>query len=185
MPVLCFSFLGHVAAFGAGGGFFSSTPQFAVRQATSSVEIVISKTTPRAKPDQALRVLTSHVSSEKQVKVRTREEKSPPVPSQPVTLPLQRGALQKEAQPYWNNPAPVYPATARENGWEGLVILKVTVARTGTPDVVEVTKSSGYKILDAAALETVKRWKFKPAGLGRWVLTSTLSIPVRFTLTDG
>ncbi len=50
-----------------------------------------------------------------------------------------------------------YPSTARLNGWEGKVVLRVTLRQDGELQHVEVVKSSGYESLDTAALEAVRR----------------------------
>lgn len=50
-----------------------------------------------------------------------------------------------------------YPSTARLNGWEGKVVLKVSIRHDGQLKDVEVVKSSGYESLDQAAMEAVRR----------------------------
>jgi protein TonB len=50
-----------------------------------------------------------------------------------------------------------YPSTARLNGWEGKVVLKVSIRNDGHLNSVEVVKSSGYESLDQAAIEAVRR----------------------------
>lgn len=50
-----------------------------------------------------------------------------------------------------------YPSTARLNGWEGKVVLKVSIRHDGHLNSVEVVKSSGYESLDLAAIEAVRR----------------------------
>lgn len=50
-----------------------------------------------------------------------------------------------------------YPSTARLNGWEGKVVLKVSIRQDGHLKDVEVVKSSGHESLDQAAMEAVRR----------------------------
>jgi protein TonB len=50
-----------------------------------------------------------------------------------------------------------YPSTARLNGWEGKVVLKVSIRKDGELKDVEVVKSSGHESLDQAAMEAVRR----------------------------
>ena len=50
-----------------------------------------------------------------------------------------------------------YPSTARLNGWEGKVVLKVSIRQDGQLKDVEVVKSSGHESLDQAAMEAVRR----------------------------
>ena len=50
-----------------------------------------------------------------------------------------------------------YPSHARLNGWEGKVVLKVSIRQDGQLKDVEVVKSSGHESLDQAAIESVRR----------------------------
>src|ERR1041385_2859573 len=60
-------------------------------------------------------------------------------------------------------PDPQYPGMAQRNKYQGTVTLVFTVDESGAIKSVEVHKSSGYPMLDYAALEVVKtRWRFPP-----------------------
>ena len=50
-----------------------------------------------------------------------------------------------------------YPEEARRKGMEGTVVVAFTVGKKGELESVEVVKSSGYKELDEAAVQTIKR----------------------------
>jgi protein TonB len=92
---------------------------------------------------------------------------------------------QTEVKPaYLSNPAPRYPLDARRNGWEGVVVLKAFVDKSGRPTKVELEKSSGYSSLDESALKTVKTWRFRAARIGKMVVESSVRLPVRFELND-
>ncbi len=86
---------------------------------------------------------------------------------------------------YLKNNPPKYPRLARKLGYEGTVILNVTVLSNGKPKKLEVEKSSGYEILDKAAIEAVKKWKFKPATRGGIPINSEVKIPIKFDLKQG
>jgi len=79
-------------------------------------------------------------------------------------------------------PEPVYPAFARRLGYEGRVVLHIQVMATGSVGTVRVERSSGYAVLDEAALESVKRWRFKPAQRGGQPVDATLLVPITFKL---
>lgn len=64
------------------------------------------------------------------------------------------------------NPPPQYPPLALRRRIEGTVGLKILVTPQGRAGQVQVTKSSGSSLLDDAAVNTVKGWKFKPARRG-------------------
>lgn len=61
------------------------------------------------------------------------------------------------------NAAPPYPAVARRLGEQGEVRLDVQVAADGAVLQVQVRVSSGSPALDRSAIDTVKRWRFRPA----------------------
>ncbi len=81
-----------------------------------------------------------------------------------------------------NNPRPDYPRAAREAGWEGTVVLQILVLPDGTAWNVTLHKTSGYSILDAAALAAVKGWQFVPAMDGHFPVKSLVRLPIRFDL---
>ncbi|MEP7149167.1 MAG: TonB family protein [Acidobacteriota bacterium] len=56
--------------------------------------------------------------------------------------------------------APVYPSAARSMRTTGVVKVEVTVSETGEVD--EVHKTSGPMILQAAAKDAIRKWRFKP-----------------------
>ena len=62
------------------------------------------------------------------------------------------------AESLWRRVAELkrYPNSARMNGQEGKVILKAVIRSDGYLADVSVQKSSGYSVLDAAAIEAVK-----------------------------
>lgn len=55
---------------------------------------------------------------------------------------------------------PDYPAIGRQLKMQGSVQLDVTVSEAG--EVTKVDVVSGNPVLTAAAVQAVKRWKFKP-----------------------
>lgn len=55
-------------------------------------------------------------------------------------------ALKKRIELIWK-----YPETARESGIQGSLVMRFSIARSGSVDDIEVIKSSGYPELDRAA----------------------------------
>jgi len=86
---------------------------------------------------------------------------------------------------YLANPPPAYPRRARRDGIEGTVTLKVLVTAAGTPGRVEVETSSGSRVLDRAALDAVKAWRFVPARRGDEAVDAWVRVPVAFRLESG
>jgi TonB family protein len=56
--------------------------------------------------------------------------------------------------------APIYPAAARSMRTSGVVKVEVTVNESG--EVAEVKKTSGPSLLQTAAKDAVRKWKFRP-----------------------
>ncbi len=50
-----------------------------------------------------------------------------------------------------------YPWEAKFNGWEGVVIVKFTLLRDGHLKELDIVKSSGYPLLDEAAVSAVRK----------------------------
>lgn len=83
---------------------------------------------------------------------------------------------------YLNNPPPKYPARARQRKEQGTVLIDVFVSTEGTAKKVAIGKSSGVSLLDDAALEAVKQWKFVPARRGSELVEANVLVPVKFKL---
>lgn len=91
--------------------------------------------------------------------------------------------VKADSRPYEHeNPKPFYPAAARQRGMQGLVLLGVEVDIRGKVSRVVLKKSSGYRLLDNAAAETVKRWRFIPAKKDHTSVVSVVDVPIRFEL---
>lgn len=83
---------------------------------------------------------------------------------------------------YLKNPQPVYPMLARRMGWRGKVILNVEVLADGRCGEAQVFQSSGHKILDDAALDSVRNWRFVPARHAGKATSQWFKIPINFSL---
>ncbi|MDW7645888.1 MAG: energy transducer TonB [Desulfuromonadales bacterium] len=91
-------------------------------------------------------------------------------------------ALVEAVPVYADNPPPTYPRLARERGWQGEVLLRARVSRGGRVLHVQVEESSGYALLDRAAVKAVKSWRFRPAHRGDHAVEAEVRLPVRFQL---
>jgi protein TonB len=85
---------------------------------------------------------------------------------------------------YFSNPEPEYPSLSRRLREQGLVRLRVHVTEGGRAGEVTLHTSSGFDRLDRAALEAVKRWRFRPARRAGTPVASWVVVPVRFELQD-
>jgi len=83
-----------------------------------------------------------------------------------------------------DNPLPHYPTLARRRGIEGTVTLEVRVRADGLPERVAIGRSSGSGLLDAAALEAVRRWRFRPARRAGVPVEGDVTVPITFRLVE-
>ena len=110
-----------------------------------------------------------------------------PVPRAPSPQPVAAAGPSAITPPVFNadyleNPAPAYPALSRRLGEQGKVVLRVLVSAAGTAEEVQLRSSSGHARLDDAARDTVRRWKFMPAGHGAESVAAWVLIPIYFRL---
>ena len=75
---------------------------------------------------------------------------------------------------------PVYPHMARTARVEGTVVLEGTITVKGK--VVEIAVVSGHPMLIDAAINAVKKWKYRPAKLNGQLTECPVTVQVRFTL---
>ena len=85
---------------------------------------------------------------------------------------------------YLHNPAPSYPLVARRMGWQGRVVLNVEVLESGLPGQVRLHQSSGHEVLDNAALQAVKGWRFVAARQGGQAVAKFFLVPIPFIFKE-
>ena len=82
------------------------------------------------------------------------------------------------------NAQPRYPIYSRKMHQEGVVIVSAEVLTDGSATDIRIAASSGIKLLDEAALETIKQWHFIPAKKDGIPYVQRLRIPVTFSLNN-
>nr|WP_295534414.1 energy transducer TonB [uncultured Pseudacidovorax sp.] len=75
-----------------------------------------------------------------------------------------------------------YPLEARQNGWQGSVVVNVKVEADGTASETSVTRSSGYDTLDREALQAVRCMRYQPASVDGVARAGWVDVPFRFVL---
>ncbi|MCL1925839.1 MAG: TonB family protein [Syntrophorhabdaceae bacterium] len=83
-----------------------------------------------------------------------------------------------------NLPKPTYPRHSRLHGHEGTVVLETEVAADGKPAGTRIVRSSGYRHLDNAALDALKKASFTPAKILGMPIASTRLISIRFNIKE-
>ena len=120
--------------------------------------------------------------------VETLQPASPALPSapaQPAVTPPGTPDREPDYQAaYLNNPIPAYPMVARRMGWQGKVVLNVEVLASGLPGQIKLHQSSGYDVLDNAAVRAVSGWRFVAARQGGQVITKWFLVPIPFILKE-
>jgi protein TonB len=111
---------------------------------------------------------------------------APPAPPAPTDVPARQrivrpgGDITPPAKTLHVPPA--YPAIARDNGVEGLVILEAVINERGVVERVKVLRSS--PLLDQSAIDAVRAWRYTPTLLNGQPVQVLMTITVRFTLHD-
>ncbi|MFD0738299.1 energy transducer TonB [Lysobacter koreensis] len=115
--------------------------------------------------------------------VETRPPSPPPVPAAPAPArPPPAPVASSQPQPIaGQTPAPRYPPQALRRGERGTVLVRVEIGPDGVPGAVSVASSSGSRLLDRAAVDAVRRWRFRPAQANGQPTVGSVMVPISFT----
>ncbi len=111
------------------------------------------------------------------VVVATAPPAAPASAAAAVTRELPASAIQ-----YLEPPEPAYPRASRRAGEAGLVVVRVFVGADGLPRQLQVLQSSGFARLDEAALDGVRRARFRPPTENGQPTAGWARIPIPFEL---
>lgn len=120
-------------------------------------------------------------------KPQTPKPKPPAAAKKPPAQQAARPAPQRmvKARPdVSRNQPPRYPESARRAKQEGRAMVRATVSADGRVQSVKIQRSSGHAILDRAALDAVRRWRFIPQQVNGQNSASEVDVPVNFFLTE-
>lgn len=78
-----------------------------------------------------------------------------------------------------------YPAIARRKGWQGVVRLELHIEPDGRISDLQIDQTSGYAVLDKAALQSLQLARIPDAA--QWLNGETVDmiVPVEYRLIDG
>jgi TonB family protein len=79
---------------------------------------------------------------------------------------------------------PRYPSEAKRNGMQGEVVARVMVESSGTVSDVEIGRTSGFPVLDRAAMEAARCQRYEPGTVGGIPSAMWTEFPVKFVLRD-
>ncbi len=100
---------------------------------------------------------------------------TPPVPKNPVRVGGNVSSPTKVA-----DVPPVYPPVAQAARVQGVVILEAIIGTTGRVTEVRVLRS--VPLLDDAALDAVRQWRYTPPLLNGTPVAVIVTVTVNFTL---
>jgi protein TonB len=78
-----------------------------------------------------------------------------------------------------------YPAIARRKGWQGIVTLRLLIEPDGRISRLHVDRTSGYPVLDRAAVESLQLASVPQAAHWLHGRTLELLVPVEYRLVGG
>ena len=123
-------------------------------------------------------------------------EKKQPEVTEPAEPVMEKTVTEKSQSPGLSNEPvmvtepeirdwvePRYPKLAQRRNQQGVVMLDVIVDERGFPLTIDILESSGYPVLDKAAIDAVKRWSFKPEQRNSQFVKSRVHIPVAFEIS--
>jgi periplasmic protein TonB len=105
-----------------------------------------------------------------------------PPPPPPAPVPPMRMHQGMKAPYKIVDVPPVYPAVAQRARVEGVVILEAVIDAQGRVASVRVLRS--IALLDQAAVDAVRQWRFTPALLNEQAVPIFMTVTVNFKLQD-
>ena len=104
----------------------------------------------------------------------------PPVPPSAAALFRPGGAVREPKKIV--DVQPVYPTIAQSARIQGIVILEAVINERGLVERVKVLRS--VPLLDTAAVEAVRQWRYTPTLLNGTPVSVLMTITLNFTLRD-
>jgi protein TonB len=105
----------------------------------------------------------------------------PPPPPRPKKIDPVRVGGQVQESKILRKVLPVYPELAKRARVESVVILEVNVDEEGNVTNIRVLKS--HPLLEQAAIEAVKQWKYSPTLLNNEPVPVVATVTVEFKLS--
>ncbi len=124
----------------------------------ATTEKPVVATPQQQKPARPVRVVSSAPPTPKPEPAEAATVEAEPESTTPAsTEPMDAGSLIAYASRQF---APIYPPTARQMRTTGVVRVEIVVGEDG--EVAEVVNSSGPTLLQPAAKDAIRKWRFRP-----------------------
>lgn len=153
-----------------------TAPIVAPREITP--ETPIERTTPPASPFGVPGAIENGTGTIEGALPGATEPPPPPAPQPTAPVHLHQGI---QAPRKVVNVDPIYPDLARIAHQEGVVILETIIDARGTVQTVRVLR--GFPLLDQAAIDAVRQWRFTPALLNGQPVPVVMTVTVNFKLS--
>jgi len=131
-----------------------------------------------SRDDGALEVHTTNEGSD-QTTTEVWHRRQEHFPNGPLEAQDQYPYVEELPQAVLKVPA-AYPAEARKAGIQGTVMVQALVMEDGT--VLDTKILKGIPLLDDAALDCVRQWRFKPALAKGKPVPVWVAVPIKFSL---
>jgi len=130
--------------------------------------------------DEADRILRQASVAIAQARARAaRGDTRPTVAFDPANAPVRVGGDIKEPTKI-RDVRPVYPQEAQDARVQGIVIIEAVIDELGS--VVDARVLRSVPLLDEAAVDAVRQWKFTPTLLNNEPVSVIMTVTVNFTL---
>lgn len=161
-------------------------PKPVVKTAAKPIAKITAKRKPVAKqpPTETPKKLAS--KGEKVVEKQPKKQSSQQRAHNQVQAEAKQGVSKQSValnQPTFAAPPaqPHYPKKARKRGFQGTATIEVMFNQVGEQMSLTLVDSSGYRLLDKAALNAVEKWQFS-APSPQTAYAYTVRVPVKFEL---
>lgn len=161
--------------------YFGESSESTIEASTESDNSNVQESPLETKPEEIITVKTTGQSDIVELKAHKTTETmkmKPPQRSQKQSSPIKSNTLAHKpsqqklqgGQPFVTanriqfikNPSPTRPRVAHRKGWRGHSIVLLEIGINGVPISVRLERTSGYDILDKAALEAAQGVKIHP-----------------------
>jgi TonB family protein len=79
---------------------------------------------------------------------------------------------------------PIYPATLKQQGIEGTVLLRTVISTAGVPLEIELLNTSAHPEFVAVSTDAVRQWRYEPTLLNGNPVEVITNITINFTLSE-
>jgi len=112
-----------------------------------------------------------------------RAAEPPAPPAAPMHSPDSDTPIPVDSVDYLYQEPLRYPPQAKSARAQGIVYLQVVIDREGLPREVRVHRSSGFQLLDGAACDAVRKFRFRPYRENGVTHVAQVIVPIQFSLT--